>query len=107
MKAIYFLPLVFSAVLGGCATAKPTIGPNGRIAYSIRCGAALPDRCLTKAGEVCPLGYTIVNQSGGQYLGQLGSGSLSGSWNSYGGHIYGASSSTPLVSPNSILVECR
>jgi hypothetical protein len=54
-------------VLGGCATVEPKSfrGPNGKQAYTMDCsGRGLTvAKCLEKAGEVCPSGYTIVNQN--------------------------------------------
>jgi hypothetical protein len=87
------------AVLTACATAKQIVGPSGTPAYSIRCGAAVADACYEKAGEVCPNGYTVLNSQGSRYLGQIGSASVAGS--------YGSATSTPIITPNTLLVECK
>lgn len=106
MKTSHLLVLI-AGVLSGCATAKQITGPNGTPAYSIRCGAAVPDTCLEKAGEVCPNGYVVLNSHGSKYLGQFGSGSVSGQWNQMGGGVAGSTMSTPLITPNTLLIECK
>lgn len=106
MKNLHLLYLI-ATVLTGCATAKQITGPNGTPAYSIRCGAAAPDACLEKAGEVCPNGYVVLNAQGSKYLGQFGSGSVSGQLNQMGGGVAGSTISTPLITPNTLLIECK
>ena len=101
------LLVAIAAILGGCATSRQIVGPNGTPAHAIRCGAAVADACLEKAGELCPNGYVVVNSQGSRYLGQLGTGSVGGSWNRSGGNVSGYSSSVPMVTPNSLLVECK
>lgn len=103
----YVAAILVIVALGGCATSKQIIGPNGKLAHSIRCGAAVADACLEKAGEVCPNGYIVLNSKGAQYLGQIGSGSVNGAWGSAGGSMYGSATSTPLITPNTMLVECK
>lgn len=103
----YIAALIVVATLSGCATSRQINGPNGKPAHSIRCGAAMADSCLEKAGEVCPSGYVVLNSKGSQYLGQVGSGSLNGAWGNTGGAVYGSAMSTPLITPNTMLVECR
>jgi len=52
-------------VLGGCGiTPTKFNGPNGRTAYSMRCGNNL-DACYEKAGELCPDGYDIIDRASG------------------------------------------
>jgi hypothetical protein len=101
MKIVF--AIISIAVLSGCATSKQIIGPNGTPAYAIRCGAAVPDACIEKAGEVCPSGYVVLNTRGSQYLGQYGYGSVSGASNG----MYGSATSMPIVTPNTLLVECK
>ena len=103
----YTLIVIALAALLGCATSKKINGPNGQPAHSIRCGAARPDTCLEKAGEVCPDGYLVLNSKGSQFLGQFGSGSVNGAWGTLGGSVHGSSTSIPLISPNIMLVECK
>lgn len=105
MKSLLLLGT--AAILWGCATSRQIIGPNGTPAHSIRCGAAVADACLEKAGELCPNGYVVLNSQGSQYLGQMGTGYVGGSWNRSGGSVSGSSSSVPLVTPNTLLVECK
>lgn len=105
MKVIF--GLLGIVLLAGCATSKQIVGPNGTPAHAIRCGAAVADACLEKAGEVCPKGYIVLNSRGSQYLGQYGTGSVGGSWNPAGGSFSGSATSMPLISPNSMLVECK
>lgn len=54
-------------VLGGCASASQTYGPDGRPAYSLNCsGAALTwGACEEKAGSICgKRGYDVISRSG-------------------------------------------
>ena len=53
-------------VVGGCATSKPIQGPNGGIAYFIKCGSAVIDACYEEAAKVCPRGYTFADKQAGQ-----------------------------------------
>jgi len=97
MKSVFIVVIV--GILAGCATASQSVGPNGGPAYSIACGAAVPHKCLEKAGQVCPNGYTVLNRRDSEYLGQHSSVSVRG---------YAASgSSAPMNSLNSLLVECK
>lgn len=91
--------LFLAAILAACATSKQIVGPNGTPAHSIKCGAGAVDSCYEKAGEVCPNGYTILDSQGSRYLGQIGSASVSGA--------YGSATSTPIISPNTLLIECK
>ena len=62
--------LILSAlVASGCASIQPAqfVGPGGNTAYAMNCsgmGRTL-EACFQMAGEVCPEGYTVVNQSTG------------------------------------------
>lgn len=52
-------------LISGCAPRVTNIvAPSGKQGYSINCGAKM-DRCMEKAGELCPSGYNIVNQASG------------------------------------------
>lgn len=95
--------LGIAALLTACATSTQIIGPNGTPLHAIRCGAAAPDVCLAKAGELCPNGYVVVSSQGSRYLGQLTTGGVFGS----GGNISGSATSVPMLSPNSLVVECK
>jgi len=56
----------FVLVLGGCAVpATPITGPDGKTAYVLKCSGYMRDRqdCLVKAGQVCPSGYTVVDDN--------------------------------------------
>lgn len=58
---------VFCAViaLAGCgAKVTSIVAPSGKQGYSMTCGAKM-ERCLSKAGELCPNGYNIINQASG------------------------------------------
>jgi hypothetical protein len=59
-----FVVLTSVLLLSACAIVTPFNGPNGRPAYSIRCGMNV-DACLAKAGEVCPAGYYMVDRTAG------------------------------------------
>jgi len=61
--------ILIALSLASCAAIEPKqfIGPNGKIAYSMRCsgmGRTL-DACYQKAGEVCSNGYTIIDRASG------------------------------------------
>lgn len=58
------IALSLAAFLGACTTVNEVRGPDGRVAYSLDCGA---DRggCYQKAGELCPAGYTMVDAAQG------------------------------------------
>lgn len=62
-----FLVLVLAAIgLTACAVpAKSVIGPDGKQAYVLTCSGYMRDRqdCLVKAGQVCPSGYNVVDDS--------------------------------------------
>lgn len=58
--------LLIAAALTGCAQIEPKqfVGPNKGVAYTMECsgqGRTL-DACYKKAGEVCPDGYTLIEQ---------------------------------------------
>ena len=91
------------ALLAGCATSTQIVGPNGTLAHAIRCGAAVPDMCLAKAGELCPNGYTVVSSRDSQYMGQVGNANVAG----YRSGFSGSATSMPMISPNSLVVECK
>jgi hypothetical protein len=58
--------LVLVVVIGGCATAKPTYGPDGRAAYAVDCSGTAGSwgMCYEKAGSLCgSAGYTVASQS--------------------------------------------
>ena len=62
------LCLATAAVLAGCASAvnpQTFVGPSGNQAYSMKCSGMGRDwaDCLQKAGELCPVGYSIVGQN--------------------------------------------
>jgi len=60
-----YLPLLLLAILAGCATAKPTVAPDGRHALSIDCtGHSSWSSCYQKAGKVCPKGYDVLIKDG-------------------------------------------
>lgn len=67
MKRIISVVLLLLLLACAAITPKQFIGPNGNIAYSMRCsgmGRTL-DACYQKAGEVCPNGYTIIDRASG------------------------------------------
>lgn len=61
MKLIASLASI-AILLSGCASSKAIQGPNGEVAYFIKCGSAVIDACYEKAAKVCPAGYTIASQ---------------------------------------------
>lgn len=104
---IHRLTIFIAAALAGCTTAKQIIGPDGTHVYAIDCHPAMPNDCLEKAGEVCPSGYMVLNATGSKSLGQVGSGSGSGQWSQLGGGVSGSTMSVPILTPNSMLIECK
>jgi hypothetical protein len=63
------LCLVMLFLVASCAQVQPREfkGPNGKVAYSMRCsgmGRTLDD-CYAKAGELCPAGYNIIDRASG------------------------------------------
>ena len=95
--------LVSAVCLAGCAITTKIVGPNGQPAWAIRCGGDLPDICLAKAGELCPNGYNVVNSRDSQYIGNMANANMSGSKNGFSGSAI----SMPMLSPNSLVVECK
>lgn len=65
--------IIFACVmsLAGCATAKPTYGPDGKAAYTIECSGTAGSwgMCYRKAGDLCgSSGYKVINQAGDKGL---------------------------------------
>lgn len=62
-----FLSVVVSTLLVSCAPVAVTNinGPDGKTAYSLKCSGMGRDRqdCMIKAGELCPKGYRIFDDS--------------------------------------------
>jgi hypothetical protein len=91
--------LIACLLLTGCAVARTTHLPDGRVGHSISCdGAAVGmNYCFEKAGELCQgRGYDLVSREG-QII-PVGSAAI----NSYGGSAsYGA------INTKSILVACK
>ena len=107
MRVLPLTIIAAAALLSACATSRPTVGPSGRAAHSITCGAAMQHQCWEKAGEVCPTGYDVVTAGGGQYLGQVTTSHGNASWNKNSGQARAGGLSTPMVTPGRMLVECR
>lgn len=61
MNLLIAYSLVFVAA---CATTEPKlqqfVGPNGKSAYSIKCGEL--DGCYKTAGQVCPRSYNVIDR---------------------------------------------
>ena len=66
MKKIFSI-LILSLIITACANVEPAqfLGPNGRAAFSMRCSGfgRTMQACYQKAGEMCPAGYTIIENS--------------------------------------------
>jgi len=54
-------------VLAGCASAKKVTGPNGDIAYLVQCGKAATGACTSKAIDLCPHGYNVIDRNSSLY----------------------------------------
>lgn len=59
--------LLFLVVLAGCASAKQVRGPNGENAYEVKCGNAVKGKCISKASDLCPGGYTELVRKADRY----------------------------------------
>lgn len=65
-------------LLSGCVLVKTVNGPNGTPAYSLRCGMNAQS-CYEKAGELCPHGYTVLNEANGFAVAPTARGLVGGS----------------------------
>jgi len=54
-------------VLVGCASAKQVKGPNGENAYQVKCGNAVKSKCTSKATDLCPHGYRVLERNADRY----------------------------------------
>ncbi|MDF1589765.1 MAG: hypothetical protein P1P93_11610 [Gammaproteobacteria bacterium] len=63
MKYITLLS-VGTLLLSSCATIKPLsiTGPSGKQGFSMDCVSGTP-ACFSKAGQLCPNGYDIIDHS--------------------------------------------
>lgn len=71
-----FAPVLVSIILlSGCARSQPFVGPNGKTAYSIRCGSSSRalENCYQQASAACPGGYNVVERSSGYEAGTTSS----------------------------------
>lgn len=89
MKRITLLLLALIQV--ACATSKPIKGPNGGVAYFIKCGSAVIDKCYEEAAKVCPNGYTFADRQN----------------NPNGAIVPTGAGFMGVRGPNQMLVECK
>ncbi len=63
MKYITLL-FICTLLLSSCATINPVsiTGPSGKQGFSMDCVTSTPN-CFSKAGELCPNGYDIIDHS--------------------------------------------
>jgi len=61
------LLLIILVVLAGCASVKKVKGPNGEEAYLVQCGKAATSACTSKANDLCPHGYNLVDRNSDLY----------------------------------------
>lgn len=54
------ISLLLTLAITGCATSRPVMGPNGKLAQVID-GCRTAAQCYEKAAEVCPRGYAFIN----------------------------------------------
>lgn len=59
--------IVAVLAFAACAQVSEFRGPSGRTAYSIDCGGTR-SACLSKAGELCPDGYNVIDQTTGTMI---------------------------------------
>lgn len=90
MKKLIAISFI-SALLVGCATSKPMMGPSGSEAFFVKCASAVLEACYEEAAKVCPKGYSIVDRQAGANAALIPAGN------------------TLLLArgPNSMLVECK
>jgi len=58
--------ITFLIVISGCATVKPSYGPDGRPAFTLNCSGTARgwDKCYAAAGELCKSqGYDILDRT--------------------------------------------
>lgn len=56
--------MLLVVMAAGCTSATAVMGPDGTPHYNVHCPRSMT-ACYGKMAEVCPVGYAIVNQSGG------------------------------------------
>lgn len=59
--------LILIVALAGCASAKQVRGPNGETAYQVKCGNAVKSKCTSKAADLCPRGYSVLERNSDRY----------------------------------------
>lgn len=64
MRYIFLMMVV---LLAGCASAKQVRGPNGGTAYEVSCGNAVKSKCTSKAADLCPRGYSVLDRKADHY----------------------------------------
>jgi hypothetical protein len=64
MKYLFLMLLV---VLAGCASVKQVKAPDGEVAYLVQCGKAATSACTSKANDVCPHGYDLIDRNSDRY----------------------------------------
>jgi len=57
--------LLLAATLTACATSKSTSMPSGAAGFVVSCDGTVLSfgNCYSKAGELCPAGYAIIDKS--------------------------------------------
>ncbi len=69
--------VVAASLLGGCAWASKTHGPDGKEAYALNCSGLARSwaTCLERAGDLCgERGYTVLERNGEVVNMSVGSG---------------------------------
>ena len=89
--AVTIATLLAMMSVAGCATSKPMQGPNGGVAYFIKCGSAVIDACYEEAAKVCPSGYAFVDRQS----------------NPNGVIVPTGAGAAFVRGPNTMLVECK
>ena len=62
----YLYALLGLVLITSCATSQEIVLPSGEKGFTINCGSYEGDSrsaCYQKAGEVCPSGYDILEQT--------------------------------------------
>jgi len=65
----FCLKIIFLLIpLTGCAYDNIVTTSNGETYHKVTCGMAVPEACNSKAAELCPNGYKIIQTETGNFF---------------------------------------
>ncbi|MDO8423771.1 MAG: hypothetical protein Q7S99_16575 [Parvibaculum sp.] len=69
MIRLFFITAISLALVGCAASVKEVSGPGGKTAYALGCAGMGRTKasCYEKAGEICPSGYVLYDDSAAAY----------------------------------------